>query len=51
LSYRDDYKILIKKSIIKEGIVAPNNELGEMISNDVLCPCLVLDLQIKLLKK
>jgi len=42
--------MLVKESIINEGIVALNNEPGKMISNDALCPHFVLDLYIELLE-
>jgi len=42
--------MLIRESIINGGIVALYDEPGWMISNNVLYPYLVLDLQIKLLE-
>ena len=45
----DDHEMLVRKSIIDRGVVALIDKPGEMISNDVLDPRLVFDLQIKLL--
>jgi len=42
--------MLVRKNIIKGGLLALNNKLGKMINDDVLNPCLVLDFQVKLLQ-
>ena len=40
----DGQEMLIRKSIIEGALLALYNESREMISNDVLSPCLVFDL-------
>ena len=43
--------MLVKKSIVNGGVVALNNESGDMINYDILSSGLVFDLQVKLLEQ
>jgi len=43
--------MLVRESIVNGGVVALNNEPGEMISHNILSSRIVFDLQVKLLEQ